>query len=91
MLILCIYNRLCGLGWWNSTDSIRGLEKEPKVHLLVFFLLQSLVYNPQKHAEVCSLISVSLNTFLSLRRTLLRVVVRNKGEKKSGDRLEKLD
>lgn len=37
------------------------------------FATQSLIQNPQKYIDVCSLISVDLNTFLSLRLPLLRV------------------
>lgn len=55
-------------------SSIRGLDGEPKVLLLVIFLLtQGLIQNPQKSIDVYSLISVDLNTFLSLRLALLRV------------------
>ena len=55
-------------------SSIRGLDKEPEVQLLVILLLtQGLIQNPQKSIDVYSLISVDLNTFLSLRLALLSV------------------
>lgn len=55
-------------------SSMRGLDKEPEVQLLIILLLtQGLIQNPQKSTDVYSLISVDLNTFLSLRLALLRV------------------
>lgn len=49
-------------------SSIRGLDREPKVLLLIISLLaQGLIQNPQKSIDVYSLISVDLNTFLSLK------------------------
>lgn len=72
MFISYIYNR-DGIVELDRS-SIRGLDKEPKVLLLVILLLtQGLILYPQKSIDVYSLILVHLNAFRNLRHPLLRL------------------